>query len=238
MRPRSAGGPSLDDADVEVAVLHRAREVAVLERRAHRRVLARRHAAAEHQRLGAAADAGPQRADEHVVALRLGHGDGPDLPAPGRAQPEGVRIGFVLPSTPQTPRDADPSRRVAARRTSLEDDALPVTDTALSTPHRWLPFGDRSRARRLVKVLAWLVGIGLVLAVLDLLGLDIRGWFSDLWDALERDRARVPARGLDAPDRADDADRVRLVLDPARRVPGRAASRTCRSSPPTPPGSR
>ena len=28
------------------------------------------------------------------------------------------------------------------------------------------------------------MGIGLVLAVLDLLGLDIRGWFSDLWDAL------------------------------------------------------
>jgi uncharacterized membrane protein YbhN (UPF0104 family) len=66
----------------------------------------------------------------------------------------------------------------------LEDDALAVTDTAVSTPHRWLPFGDRSRARRLVKVLAWLVGIGLALAVLDLLGLDIRGWFSDLWDAL------------------------------------------------------
>src|SRR6185503_10748128 len=34
------------------------------------------------------------------------------------------------------------------------------------------------------KVLAWLVAIGLALAVLDLLGLDIRGWFSDLWDAL------------------------------------------------------
>jgi uncharacterized membrane protein YbhN (UPF0104 family) len=66
----------------------------------------------------------------------------------------------------------------------LEDDALPVTDTALSTPHPWLPFGDRSRPRRLVKVLAWLVAIGLVLAVLDLLGLDIRGWFADLWDAL------------------------------------------------------
>jgi uncharacterized membrane protein YbhN (UPF0104 family) len=66
----------------------------------------------------------------------------------------------------------------------LEDDALAVTDTALPTPHRWLPFGDRSRPRRLVKVLAWLVGIGLALVVLDLLGLDIRGWFSDLWDAL------------------------------------------------------
>jgi uncharacterized membrane protein YbhN (UPF0104 family) len=70
----------------------------------------------------------------------------------------------------------------------VEDDALPVTDTALTAPtphHRWwLPFGDRSRPRRLAKVLAWLVGIALVLAVLDLLAVDVRGWFSDLWDAL------------------------------------------------------
>ena len=63
-----------------------------------------------------------------------------------------------------------------------------MTDTALTAPtphHRWwLPFGDRSRPRRLAKVLAWLAGIALVLAVLDLLGVDVRGWFSDLWDAL------------------------------------------------------
>src|SRR3954447_14596998 len=53
-------------------------------------------------------------------------------------------------------------------------------------PHvrRWLPFGDRSRPRRLAKVMAWLVGIALALAVLDLLGADVLGWFSDLWDAL------------------------------------------------------
>jgi uncharacterized membrane protein YbhN (UPF0104 family) len=48
----------------------------------------------------------------------------------------------------------------------------------------WLPFHDPSRRRRLVKVLAWLGGIALVLAVLELLGLDIAGWFSDVWDAL------------------------------------------------------
>src|SRR5213592_789790 len=40
-----------------------------------------------------------------------------------------------------------------------------------------LPFGDPSRGRRLVKVLGWLAG-------LDLLGVEVRGWFSDLWDAL------------------------------------------------------
>jgi uncharacterized membrane protein YbhN (UPF0104 family) len=67
-----------------------------------------------------------------------------------------------------------------------------VTDTLLPMPpepastrhHRWLPFGDRSRPRRLAKVLAWLAGIALVLAVLEVLGVDVLGWFSDLWDAL------------------------------------------------------
>jgi hypothetical protein len=53
-------------------------------------------------------------------------------------------------------------------------------------PSRWLPFGDRSRPRRLAKVLCWLAGIALALAVLELLGADIRGWFSDLWDSLTR----------------------------------------------------
>ena len=33
-------------------------------------------------------------------------------------------------------------------------------------------------------MLAWLAGIALVLVVLDLLGVDVRGWLSDLWDAL------------------------------------------------------
>ena len=87
----------LDGADVQVAVLDRTREVALLERRAHRRVLARRHAAPEHERLGAAADAGPQRADHHVVASRFGERDRPDLPAARGAQPERVRVcGHVL----------------------------------------------------------------------------------------------------------------------------------------------
>ena len=66
-----------------------------------------------------------------------------------------------------------------------------MTDTALSAPQeppeprwRWLPFGDHSRPRRLAKVLAWLAGIALALVILDLLGVDVRGWLSDLWDAL------------------------------------------------------
>jgi uncharacterized membrane protein YbhN (UPF0104 family) len=35
-------------------------------------------------------------------------------------------------------------------------------------------------------VLAWLAGIAVALAVLELLGLDVVGWFSDVWDALSK----------------------------------------------------
>jgi hypothetical protein len=53
-----------------------------------------------------------------------------------------------------------------------------VTGTRDSTAgghRRWLPFGDDSRPRRLAKVLVWLAGIALALAVLELLGADIAG---------------------------------------------------------------
>ena len=43
---------------------------------------------------------------------------------------------------------------------------------------------DESRSRRLMKVLAWLGGIAAVVLLLELLGVDVRGWFSSLWDAL------------------------------------------------------
>jgi uncharacterized membrane protein YbhN (UPF0104 family) len=60
------------------------------------------------------------------------------------------------------------------------------TVAAPSPPRRhwWHPLGDTSRSSRLVKVAAWLAGIALVVALLELLGVDVRGWFSDLWDAL------------------------------------------------------
>ena len=83
----------LDHTDVEVAVLHGPREVALLKRRAHRGVLARRHAAAEHQRLGAATHAGAQRPDDDIAVPWHGQRDRPDLSAPGRAQPE--RMGVI-----------------------------------------------------------------------------------------------------------------------------------------------
>src|SRR4051794_3300159 len=63
-------------------------------------------------------------------------------------------------------------------------DALIAREQDAPRVLRWLPFGDRSRPRRLAKVAAWLVAIALGLAALDLLGVDVLGWFSDLRDAL------------------------------------------------------
>jgi uncharacterized membrane protein YbhN (UPF0104 family) len=62
--------------------------------------------------------------------------------------------------------------------------ALPVTETAAGRRYRGLPFGDPSRRRRLGKVGAWLGGLAGVLVVLHLLGVDVGGWFAELWDAL------------------------------------------------------
>ena len=72
-------GPLFDDSDVEVAVLHRAREVALLERRTHPLVLAGRHATEEDRRLGAAADARAAGAHEHLAVT----GASDRLPAQG-----------------------------------------------------------------------------------------------------------------------------------------------------------
>jgi uncharacterized membrane protein YbhN (UPF0104 family) len=47
-----------------------------------------------------------------------------------------------------------------------------------------LPFDDPSRSRRLIKVAAWLTGVILVVLILQLLGVDVRGWLSSVWDAL------------------------------------------------------
>ena len=46
------------------------------------------------------------------------------------------------------------------------------------------PARERSRAARLTRVLAWFGGIAVVVALLERVGVDVAGWFSDLWDAL------------------------------------------------------
>src|SRR6185436_235542 len=80
----------LDDADIEVAVLHRPREVAVLERSAHGGDEARGDLAAGDESLRAPADRAVERADQDLVGAGSRQLDGPDLSLPGRAEPEGL----------------------------------------------------------------------------------------------------------------------------------------------------
>lgn len=82
----------LDDADVEVAVLHGAGEVAVLKGCPHRRVLVRRYAAAEDQGLGSTAHPAAQRAHAHVTRTWLRYGRRLDHPPTGFAHPERERV--------------------------------------------------------------------------------------------------------------------------------------------------
>jgi uncharacterized membrane protein YbhN (UPF0104 family) len=52
------------------------------------------------------------------------------------------------------------------------------------------PFGDPSRKRRLGKIVTWVAGIAVTVFVLGLLGIDVSGWLSDLWDQIKA----VPTR--------------------------------------------
>ena len=97
--PPELVGTAVDDADVEVAVLHRAREVTLLKRCPHHVVLALRDSTAEHQSLGAAAHPGPQRAHQHLARARLRQLDGADLAPAGFAESR----TRALPSAPHPP---------------------------------------------------------------------------------------------------------------------------------------
>lgn len=66
----------------------------------------------------------------------------------------------------------------------MSTDTAPQTEPQDAASLPLLPFNDRSRRRRLLKVGGWLVGIALVLVALNLLGVDVRGWLSDLWDQI------------------------------------------------------
>jgi uncharacterized membrane protein YbhN (UPF0104 family) len=67
----------------------------------------------------------------------------------------------------------------------MTEAAVPQPDN-LAAPKRsrLLPFHDPSRRRRFVKVGAWLLGLVVLLIALELVGVDVRGWISELWDAL------------------------------------------------------
>src|SRR5215813_8746658 len=44
---------------------------------------------------------------------------------------------------------------------------------------------EPSRLHRLAKVGAWLLGIAVCIGILDLLGVDVRGWLDNLWDQIK-----------------------------------------------------
>lgn len=67
---------------------------------------------------------------------------------------------------------------------------------AVAAPSPALPFNDPSRRRRLFKVAGWLIGIILVVGVLNLLGVDVTGWLSDLWDQIREVPAGYMVAGL------------------------------------------
>ena len=82
------GRPCLNLADVAVAVLHRRWKIARLERRAHALTLGLRHASAEDQRLGAAADAAVAGADDGVGGCGEGQRFVVNRPMAGCGDPE------------------------------------------------------------------------------------------------------------------------------------------------------
>ena len=47
------------------------------------------------------------------------------------------------------------------------------------------PAGNGSRMHRLLEVVAWLVGLAVVVVLLQLAGVDVTGWFSNLWDQIK-----------------------------------------------------
>lgn len=73
--------------------------------------------------------------------------------------------------------------------------AAGVADQPAEDHYRVLPFGDPSRRRRFVKVAAWLAGVVLLVLVLQLLGVDVRGWLSSVWDALTEISAKYLIAG-------------------------------------------
>jgi uncharacterized membrane protein YbhN (UPF0104 family) len=68
---------------------------------------------------------------------------------------------------------------------ALSDVAEPAGGRGARPERRaWPPFEDQSRVSRLGKVAAWIAAIALVVAGLELAGVDVRGWFSRLADVL------------------------------------------------------
>jgi uncharacterized membrane protein YbhN (UPF0104 family) len=78
----------------------------------------------------------------------------------------------------------------------VEATSAPTAEPPKQRRFAALPFGDPSRRRRITKVVAWLVGIAVAVAVLELLGVDVTGWLSDLWDQIKAVPARYIVAGI------------------------------------------
>jgi hypothetical protein len=52
------------------------------------------------------------------------------------------------------------------------------------------PFAGRSRSRRLLKLVLRLLGVVVVPAICQLLGLDVVGWFVSVWDTMSAESAQ------------------------------------------------
>src|SRR5580765_8177553 len=71
-----------------------------------------------------------------------------------------------------------------------------MSATAAADPSPVLPFNDPSRSRRLAKVGAWLVGIALAIVLLNVIGVDVIGWLTDLWHEIQDVPASYIVAGL------------------------------------------
>ena len=134
VRPTSPAGPVLHLADVEVAVLDGRRELADLERRPHPGVLARGHAAAEDEGLGAAADRREPGPHHDVVRPGGGQVDGADLALAGGTQPEGAR---ACDARTFPPLSNEPARQRARASHRVRLPRRPRPGSTASSPPPW-----------------------------------------------------------------------------------------------------
>ena len=74
--------------------------------------------------------------------------------------------------------------------------STPAAEAPAPKPRALHPFGDPSRKRRLGKIAGWLGGIALTVILLNLLGIDVSGWLSDLWQQIKDVPARYMVAGL------------------------------------------
>jgi uncharacterized membrane protein YbhN (UPF0104 family) len=60
-----------------------------------------------------------------------------------------------------------------------------LSEPTVTTPPPAQLQSTESRPRRLTKVAAWIVGVAVLFLVLQLLGVDVRGWLSSLWHQIK-----------------------------------------------------